>query len=206
VPATATRLPTRLVTILAAATGLAVANNYYAQPLLPAIASDLGLPGATAGLIVTVSQLGYAAGLVLLLPLGDLVERRRLVVTLGVGAAVALALTGAAPTGAVLLPAAVLVGVLSVQSEIYRLAPEARSRINSAYMTSYFAGGALGSAGSAAAFDAGGRAAVPRRRPVRGDVGPRVGAQPSTSRSVASAARSTSSLTSADGWRQLPST
>jgi predicted MFS family arabinose efflux permease len=49
---------------------------------------------------------------------------------------------------------------ISNQSEIYRLAPEARSRINSAYMTSYFAGGALGSAGSAAAWDVGGWGAV----------------------------------------------
>ena len=114
---TTTRLPTSLVAVLATATGVAVANLYYAQPLLPAIASDLGLAGATAGLIVTVSQLGYAAGLVLLLPLGDLLERRRLVCLLGIGAALALTLTGSAPSGAVLLPAAVLVGVLAVQAQ-----------------------------------------------------------------------------------------
>jgi predicted MFS family arabinose efflux permease len=115
---TTTRLPTAFVTILAAATGLAVANNYYAQPLLPAIASDLHLPAATAGLLVTVAQLGYAAGLVLLLPLGDLLEPRGLLVTLGIGTAIALALTGSAPSGAVLFPAAILVGVLSVQAQV----------------------------------------------------------------------------------------
>jgi predicted MFS family arabinose efflux permease len=118
VPATTTRLPTAFVAMLAAATGLAVANNYYAQPLLPEIARDLGLPGASAGLIVTVTQVGYAAGLVLLIPLGDLLERRRLVVVLGLGTALALTLTGAAPTGAILLPAAILVGALSVQAQV----------------------------------------------------------------------------------------
>src|SRR3954468_4154930 len=117
VPAT-TRLRPALVWIMAVATGLAVANNYYAQPLLPAISADLGLPHATAGLIVTVFQLGYAAGLVLLLPLGDLLERRGLVVALGVGAAAALALVGGAPSGAALLPAAILAGALSVQAQV----------------------------------------------------------------------------------------
>jgi predicted MFS family arabinose efflux permease len=117
VSSTATRLPTALVVTLAAATGIAVANLYYAQPLLPAIASDLGLPGATAGLIVTLSQIGYAAGLVLVIPLGDLLERRRLVCVLGAAAALALALAGSAPTGAVLLPATVLVGLLAVQAQ-----------------------------------------------------------------------------------------
>jgi predicted MFS family arabinose efflux permease len=111
-------MPSALVVLLAAATGLGVANLYYAQPLLPSIAGDLGLPGATAGLIVTVSQLGYAAGLILLLPLGDLLERRRLVCVLGLGEAIALLLIGSAPTGGVLLPAAVLVGALAVQAQV----------------------------------------------------------------------------------------
>jgi predicted MFS family arabinose efflux permease len=115
---TATRLSRRLVLLMAVATGLAVANLYYTQPLLPAIADDLGLPGATAGLIVTVLQLGYAAGLVFLLPLGDLLERRRLIVGLGVAVAAALAWFGAAPSGGVLLPAAIAVGALSVQAQL----------------------------------------------------------------------------------------
>jgi hypothetical protein len=55
---------------------------------------------------------------VLLLPLGDLLERRGLLVTLGIGTAIALALTGSAPSGAVLFPAAILVGVLSVQAQV----------------------------------------------------------------------------------------
>jgi predicted MFS family arabinose efflux permease len=115
---TATRVPTALVVLLAVATGLAVASLYYAQPLLPDIARDLGLPTASAGFIVTITQVGYAAGLVLLLPLGDLLERRGLVVVLGIAAALALALTAAAPSGGVLLLASVLVGILSVQAQV----------------------------------------------------------------------------------------
>jgi predicted MFS family arabinose efflux permease len=113
-----TQLSRGLVLLMAVATGLAVANLYYVQPLLPAVADDLGLPSATAGLVVTVLQLGYAAGLVLLLPLGDLLERRRLIVGLGVANAAALAWFGGAPSGGVLLPAAIAVGVLSVQAQL----------------------------------------------------------------------------------------
>ena len=55
-----------LVLLLATACGLTVANTYYVQPLLDAIASDLHAGHAATGLLVTVGQLGYAAGLVLL--------------------------------------------------------------------------------------------------------------------------------------------
>jgi predicted MFS family arabinose efflux permease len=112
------RLSRRLVAILAIATGLAVASNYYAQPLLPEISSSLHLSAAVAGLIVTAAQIGYALGLVFLLPLGDLLERRRLVVTLAVVSSLALVILGSAPVGAVLLPAAVLVGLFSVLAQI----------------------------------------------------------------------------------------
>jgi predicted MFS family arabinose efflux permease len=107
-----------LVLIMAVATGLAVANNYYAQPLLPQISKDLHLSGAVAGLIVTVAQIGYALGLVFLLPLGDLRDRRKLLVTMSLILAAALGVLAAAPTAGVLLPAAVAVGALSVQAQI----------------------------------------------------------------------------------------
>lgn len=80
--------------LLAFACGLLAANLYYAQPLAGPIGAALGLsPGAT-GLIVTLTQIGYGAGLLFIVPLGDLVETRRLVLIL-VGLA-ALALAGAA--------------------------------------------------------------------------------------------------------------
>ena len=69
-----------LVLIMAAATGLAVACNYYAQPLLPTIGMAFGVSAAQCGLIVTCAQVGYGLGLLLIVPLGDLMERRGLVV------------------------------------------------------------------------------------------------------------------------------
>ena len=69
--------PTTL--LLSVATGLSVASLYYAQPLLSEIRRTMHLSSAGAGLVVTVTQLGYALSLLLLVPLGDLLERRRLV-------------------------------------------------------------------------------------------------------------------------------
>src|SRR5487761_1899376 len=67
-----------MVLLFAVACGLAVANLYYAQPVLHDVARSFGVGSATAGLVVTLSQIGYAVGLALLVPLGDMVTRRRL--------------------------------------------------------------------------------------------------------------------------------
>jgi predicted MFS family arabinose efflux permease len=83
-----------LTLLLAMSCGLIAANLYYAQPLIGPIAADLGLSPQSAGLIVTVTQLGYGAGLLLIVPLGDLFENRRLAV--GVTSLGALALLAAA--------------------------------------------------------------------------------------------------------------
>jgi predicted MFS family arabinose efflux permease len=87
-----------MVLLLATACGAAVANNYYAQPLLHTIATAFGVSEATAGLLVTAGQAGYAVGLALLVPLGDLLERRHLIATLLVLTAVTLALPHWPPT------------------------------------------------------------------------------------------------------------
>ena len=71
--------PAWITLLLAMACGLIVANFYYAQPLIGLISHDLGMSPAAAGLIVTMTQIGYGAGLLLLVPLGDLVENRKLV-------------------------------------------------------------------------------------------------------------------------------
>lgn len=113
-----TRLSRALVMVMAVATGLAVANNYYAQPLLPLISRDLHLPAGISGLIVTVAQAGYAVGLFFLLPLGDLVERRRLVVVLALGTAGGLVWLGSSASAAELLPAALVVGACSVLAQV----------------------------------------------------------------------------------------
>lgn len=118
-PTTTTgQLDRRLVLLLALACGAAVANLYYAQPLLDVIAARLGTSAGVAALVVTASQIGYAAGLVLVVPLGDLVERRRLVVRMLVGCAVALAASALAPTIAALALAISVVGVTSVVAQV----------------------------------------------------------------------------------------
>ena len=71
--------PTGLVVLLAVVCGAAVANIYYAQPLLHTIGGRSSSPTAPPRLLVTASQAGYVAGLLLVVPLGDLLERRRLV-------------------------------------------------------------------------------------------------------------------------------
>jgi predicted MFS family arabinose efflux permease len=83
-----------LIALLAMSCGLIVANLYYAQPLIGPISADLGLPPQSAGVIVTMAQVGYATGLLLIVPLGDLIENRRLIV--GVMVVGALALMSAA--------------------------------------------------------------------------------------------------------------
>ncbi|MDO8186614.1 MFS transporter [Conexibacter sp. JD483] len=108
----------RLVLLLALACGIAVANLYYAQPLLDTIASKLGTSSGVAGLVVTFSQVGYAAGLLLLVPLGDLVERRTLVVRLLLLCAVALAGCALAPSIGPLALAIAVVGLTSVVAQV----------------------------------------------------------------------------------------
>jgi predicted MFS family arabinose efflux permease len=107
-----------LTILLAVSCGLIVANLYYAQPLIGPISADLGLSAQSAGLIVTMTQLGYGAGLLLIVPLGDLVENRRLV--LGVTSLGALALLGAAYSTHPLpfLVAGVFIGLGSVAVQI----------------------------------------------------------------------------------------
>ena len=106
------------VLLFAVTAGFAVASIYYAHPLLDAIRLSLQIPVTTSGLIVTASQLGYAFGLALLVPLGDLVERRNLVVCMTVGIGVSLVAMAMAPSSRLLLAAAMAVGALSVVAQI----------------------------------------------------------------------------------------
>jgi len=126
---------TRMTLLLAFACGLIAANLYYAQPLAGPIGVALGLsPGAT-GLIVTLTQIGYGIGLLFVVPLGDLLETRRLVLTL-IGLAMLALLGVALATHPLPFFAATLgIGVASVAVQVLvpyaaHLAPEAvRGRV-----------------------------------------------------------------------------
>ena len=119
----------RVILVLAVACGMAVANIYYAQPLLAPIATAFGVSQGSTTLVVTLTQLGYALGMVLLLPLGDLLENRALASRTLLVTAAALAAAGLAPYFAVFLTMSVLVGATSVVAQILipyaaHLAPE----------------------------------------------------------------------------------
>lgn len=117
--------------LLACACGLIVANVYFAQPLIGLIGPEIGLPVWAASLIVTLTQAGYCVGLILLVPLGDMLENRSLVLRTLVGVFVALVVTSIAHGAPELLAASFALGLCSVVVQMLvpiaaHLAPEAR--------------------------------------------------------------------------------
>lgn len=104
----------RLAWVMAVACGAGVANLWYAQPLLVEMGQSFNVSARRIGLIVTCAQVGYAAGILLFVPLTDLVNRRRLIVGLTLAVAVALIGTAVAPSLAWLLAANLIVGLMTV--------------------------------------------------------------------------------------------
>jgi predicted MFS family arabinose efflux permease len=100
------------------ACGLAVANIYYAQPLLDSMADEFGFSRAAIGLVITVTQIGYGLGLLFVVPLGDLCDRRQLIVGQSLLSALALLVIAFAPTGAVLLTGMAAAGLLAVVTQV----------------------------------------------------------------------------------------
>ncbi|MGI4720512.1 MAG: MFS transporter [Janthinobacterium lividum] len=98
--------------LLACAAGMSVANVYYAQPLLDAVALDFSISHAAVGGVVAATQAGCALALVLLVPLGDMTERRRLMLVQVLLLALALVAVACARTAGVLLAAMLLTGLL----------------------------------------------------------------------------------------------
>jgi MFS family permease len=168
-----------MVWLLAIACGASVANLYYAQPLLHPIAQALHTSSSTAALLVTASQVGYAAGLLFLVPLGDLLHRRRLVCRMLIVAAAALVLAAVAPSLGVLALAIAIAGLTSTVAQV--LVPFAGTlatddergkvvgQVMSGLLTGIlvartfrgnFAAGAIASAVAAALWNAGGWGAV----------------------------------------------
>jgi predicted MFS family arabinose efflux permease len=107
-----------LVALFAVACGISAANLYYAQPLLPQVSRSLHVSSGTTALVITAAQIGYGIGLALLVPLGDILIRRRLVPGILVVASAALFVASAAPDVIVLITAVAVAGVCSVAAQI----------------------------------------------------------------------------------------
>ncbi|MBO1269252.1 MFS transporter [Arthrobacter cavernae] len=107
-----------LTLLFAIAGGAAVGNLYWTQPLLGFISEDLGVSTAATGWLVTVTQLGYALGILLVVPLGDVLDRRKLVPAVLGTAVIALTASAVAPNFGVLLAANALIGLTTVSGQL----------------------------------------------------------------------------------------
>ena len=135
-----------LILLMSVATGLAVASNYYAQPLLDTIARAFSLSASSAGFIVTAAQLGYAAGLLFLVPLGDMFERRRLIVSMTLLAAGGMLITASSQSLGMMILGTALTGLFSVVAQILvplaatLAAPEKRGKVVGTIMSGLLLG------------------------------------------------------------------
>ncbi|WP_339169824.1 MFS transporter [Paenibacillus sp. FSL R5-0341] len=126
----------RLVAILfAVCSGLAVASIYYAQPLLDSIAQEFNLSPSSIGIVITVTQICYALGLFLLVPLGDLLNRRKLIIIQMLLSVLALVLVGTSQSSSLLFTGMAVVSLLAVITQTlvafaaHLAAPSERGRI-----------------------------------------------------------------------------
>jgi predicted MFS family arabinose efflux permease len=110
--AKAVALPRGLIMLFASAAGISVANVYYAQPLLDVLAADFGISTAAIGAVVGATQAGSMLALLLLVPLGDLLERRRLMLLQGMALAACLLLVTMSTSTLALLAGMLLLGLL----------------------------------------------------------------------------------------------
>lgn len=107
-----------LIIVMAIATGLSVASNYYAQPLLETIAQSYRLSVNQAGFIVTAAQLGYASGLMFIVPLGDKFERRSMIVVMTLLSAAGLLVTASSGSLWMMILGTAMTGLFSVVAQI----------------------------------------------------------------------------------------
>lgn len=155
-------MPRGLLLLMSVATGLAVAGNYFTQPLLDLIGRELRLGPSLAALTVTAAQGGYALGLILLVPLGDLVEQRRLAVSLYAATAVFLLVSATAANGTLLLVSTALTALTSVGAQVVvpfaatLAAPAERGRVVGTVMTGLLLGSLLARTASGALSQLGG--------------------------------------------------
>ncbi|MEU5101490.1 MFS transporter [Streptomyces sp. NPDC021354] len=139
-------VPGWLVALLAVASGMTVANLYYAQPLLSSLRDVFHITTATAGVLITLTQVGYVIGMLFLVPLGDRLEKRSLITALLTVTTLALVAAGFATGFPMLLVASLISGATSVVAQILvpfaaSLAPDhARGRIVGRVMSGLLTG------------------------------------------------------------------
>lgn len=145
-PAPGSGLPHSLVLLLAGSAGFSVAALYYSQPLLGELGADLHASAQLTGLLPTLTQLGYALGILLLAPMGDRVDRRRLILVKASVLALALGLGALAPGLGLLLGASLAIGLAATLAQdvvpaAATLAPEAhRGKVVGTVMTGLLLG------------------------------------------------------------------
>ncbi len=113
----AAKLTPALTTLLAAAAGIGVANIYYAQPMVGLFAASFGVHGAVAAQVSTAAQLGYTAGIILLVPLGDRFDRRRITLILTAILIASLAAAALAPSLLWLVLVSVPIGIAATLAQ-----------------------------------------------------------------------------------------
>jgi predicted MFS family arabinose efflux permease len=148
-PARAGTTPTMahsLILLFAFSCGAIAANLYYAQPIISLIAPDLHMSEGTASLIVSLTQIGYAAGLFFLVPLGDLVENKQLMIVSAVLSIASLAAAATLDEPGLFLGISLLIGFTSVAVQLlvplaaHFAAPETRGRVVGTIMSGLLLG------------------------------------------------------------------
>lgn len=104
--------------LMAMICGLAVANLYYNQPILAQIAQSFDASASEVGWVPTLTQIGYAFGLLLFVPLGDRLERRKLVTTMLAATAIALFMAALSPNLSLLILSSFLIGAATIMAQI----------------------------------------------------------------------------------------
>lgn len=129
------KLGRNLIWMMAIASGAAAANLYYNQPLLAIVAQSFQISEHSVGLIPMLTQIGYAIGIFLLVPLGDLVERRRLILTMLVVTAFALGAAAVSPNFTWLVAASLAIGMTTIVAQLIvpfaanLASPQARGKV-----------------------------------------------------------------------------
>lgn len=138
--------PRSVVLLLAVGAGLTVASLYYNQPMLAALAADLKTTPARIGLVPTMTQVGYSVGILGFAPLGDKLDRRRVILAKCVALVAALVGAALAPNAEVIIALSLLLGILATAAQdlvpaAAAIAPaESRGRIVGTVMTGLLLG------------------------------------------------------------------